>query len=400
MKKALFGLCFLALLTQGLIALSEEAPDVSSQTVFRSTSKSWNLKNLNDSLFNTVWQGERGEGSLEIYSPAACYGLYICWTQEPQAFIIQAKESDRWVTVESHEASNIVHRYYPLKGLTIFRLVPENDNGKNFGISEISLFSKGKPPSWVQRWEPTVEDADLMLLFAHPDDEVLYFGGLLPFYAGQLKLRVLPVVLSYASPLRRSELLNCLWSLGVMNYPVLGPFEDRYSFSLDKAYTLAGRRKVTDYVTGLYRKYKPEVVVTHDIEGEYGHGMHRLCADVAEKAIAYALDPSRSPDSFKAYGLFQVQKLYLHLFKGAGEDTKLVMDWDLPLPAFNGKAGIELAIAGYQDHHLSQHRYEQYKVEPRSSPYSSYRFGLKYSLVGSDTQRNDFMENAQFSAVH
>ena len=400
MKKALFGLCFLALLMQGLIALAAEAPDLSAQTVFRGTSKSWNLKNLNDGLFNTVWQGERGEGSLEIYSPSACYGLYICWTQEPQPFIIQAMENDRWVPVRRYDASNIVHQFYPLEGLTILRLVPENDNGKNFGISEISLFGEGNPPSWVQRWDPTVEDADLMLLFAHPDDEVLYFGGLLPFYAAQLKLRVLPVALSYASPLRRSELLNCLWSLGVMNYPVLGPFEDRYSFKLDKAYTLAGRRKVTDYVTGLYRQFKPEVVVTHDIGGEYGHGMHRLCADVADQAIAYANDPNRSPDSFRTYGTFQVQKLYLHLFKGTGEDAQLVMDWDLPLPAFNGKTGIELAIVGYQDHHLSQHRYEQYKVEPRSSPYSCYQFGLKYSLVGPDIHKNDFMENILSNTVH
>ena len=399
MKKALYGLCFLALLMLGWTSSAEEAQDISAQTVFKGTSKTWNLKNLNDGLYSTVWQGARGESSLEIYSPAACYGLYIRWTQEPRPFIIQTMQNDQWITCQRFEASSIVHQYFPLEGLTIFRLVPEKDDGKSFGISEISLFGEGKTPSWVQSWEPTIQDADLMVLFAHPDDEVLYFGGLLPYYAGQMKLEVLPVVLSYASPLRRSELLNCLWSLGIRNYPVLGPFEDRYSFKLDKAYTLAGRRKVTDYVTGLYRQYKPEVVVTHDLNGEYGHGMHRLCADVSDKAIAYANDPSRSPDSFQTFGLFQVQKLYLHLFKGTNEDVSLVMDWDLPLSAFGGKTGIELAISGYQDHHLSQHRYEQYKVEPRSSPYSCYLFGLRYSVVGPDLNKNDFMENVVLKAL-
>src|SRR5690606_5109040 len=131
--------------------------DVSAQAVFRGTSKSWNLKNLNDGLFNTVWQGERGEGSLEIYSPAACHGLYICWTQEPQPFVIQTKKDDQWVTLERFDASGIVHQYYPLMGLTVMRLVPEIDNGKSFGISEISLFGQGSLPSWVQRWEPTVQ---------------------------------------------------------------------------------------------------------------------------------------------------------------------------------------------------------------------------------------------------
>ena len=393
MKKALSGLFFLAMLMLGLIALAEEAPNISVQAVFKGSSKAWKLKNLNDGLFNTTWQGDRGEGSLEIFSPSPCYGLYISWTQNPQSFTIQTKLGAEWVTYQRCDATAIVHQYYPLNGLTSLRLVPDRDDGKSFGISEVSLLGDGEVPAWVQRWEPTVKDADLMLLFAHPDDEVLYFGGLLPYYGAQRQLKVLPVSLSYATPLRRSELLNCLWSLGVKNYPVLGPFEDRYSFNLDKAYALAGRRKVSDFITGLYRRYKPEVVVTHDINGEYGHGMHRLCADAAEKAIAFANDPMRSPDSFKAFGAFQVQKLYLHLYNERSADVRLVMDWDVPLSAFGGKTGIELALAGYQDHHLSQHRYEQYKVEPRSSPYSCYEFGLKYSAVGPDIHKNDLTEN-------
>ncbi len=393
MKKAFSGLLFLSLLLAGLITMAEEAPNISAQAVFTGSSKAWNLKHLSDGLSDTAWQGERGEGTLEILSPTPCYGLYISWTQQPQSFAIQAQRGTEWVPYQRFEASAFVHQYYPLDGLTALRLVPDRDDGKSFGISEISLLGQGEVPAWVQRWEPTAEDVDLMLLFAHPDDEVLYFGGLLPYYAAQRQLKVLAVSLSYANPLRRSELLNCLWSLGIKNYPVLGPFEDRYSFSLEKAYALAGRRKVSDFITGLYRRYRPEVVVTHDLGGEYGHGMHRMCADAAEKAVAYANDPSRSPDSLGDYGLFQVKKLYLHLYDKPGADLGLVMDWDMPLSAFGGKTGIELALAGYSDHHLSQHRYEQYKVEPRSSPYSCYEFGLKFSAVGPDVLKNDFMEN-------
>ena len=43
--------------------------------------------------------------------------------------------------------------------------------------------------------------------------------------------------------------------------------------------------------------------------------------------------------------------------------------------------------------HLSQHRYEQYKVERREDRHSSYRFGLALTTVGDDVLKNDFMEN-------
>ena len=90
------------------------------------------------------------------------------------------------------DAGEIVHQYYALSGETALRIVPEKDNGKGFAISELFLLGEGETPAWVQQWQPTVEDADLMLLFAHPDDEVLFFGGTLPYYAGERQMQVLP----------------------------------------------------------------------------------------------------------------------------------------------------------------------------------------------------------------
>ena len=53
--------------------------------------------------------------------------------------------------------------------------------------------------------------------------------------------------------------------------------------------------------------------------------------------------------------------------------------------------------------HVSQHesgqknadtgKFEYFKVEPRESKYSCYRFGLAYSAVGEDVNQNDFFEN-------
>ena len=135
------------------------------------------------------------------------------------------------------------------------------------------------------------------------------------------------------------------------------------------------------------------MIVSHDIRGEYGHGIHRLCADLAINSIEYAMSEKRHPASYQQYGPFQVQKLYLHLYQRTDRDVSILMDWDAPLISFGGQTGFQLALNAYQQFHLSQHRYEQYSVEPRSSKYSSYLFGLYYSAVGEDILKNDFMEN-------
>jgi len=374
-------------------AAAIEAPDITAQATFSAPSNQRTLTRLTDGNYTKGWQGTRGNGALTITSPTPMHGLYIRWVQEPRAFSIQVQQDGQWADAARYEAAPCAHQYYPLEGVTGLRLMPDKDDGKTFGIQEITILGAGELPAWVQQWQPTWPDADLMLLFAHPDDEVLFFGGLLPDYAAERGIKVLPVVLTDAGAMRRSELLDSLWHLGVRNYPVFGPFPDLYARDLDHAYQRNGKRKTADYLTELIRRHRPDVIVTHDERGEYGHGVHRLCADLAKKCIAYAADPQRHPDSFDKYGPFEVQKVYLHLYRGKDNTAALEMNWDRPLTAFDGKTGFELAVEAYDRFHKSQHRYEQYHVEPRDSRYSSYKFGLYYSAVGADMRKDDFMEN-------
>lgn len=397
MKKLLS--CFVLLLLMACLhAAAETAEDITSQASFHAKSNQRLLQRLADRNYKRAWEGERGQGALEIKSPSPIYGLYICWAQPPRDFSIEIIQDNKLSHSFHFEAAEFVHQYYPMNetaGVRHLRLVPEYDNGKNFAIQEIFVLGEGELPDWVQRWEPAVPDADLMLLFAHPDDEVLFFGGLLPYYAKERGLAVLPVLLTDAGPMRRSELLDSLWSLGVTHYPVMGPFPDLYANDLEHAYKRNGKRKTNDFLTEIIRKHKPEVIVTHDIRGEYGHGVHRLCADIAINNMEYAMNASRHPASFDLYGPFQVQKLYLHLYEREDRDVSIEMNWDLPLESFGGQTGFQLAVDAYNNFHVSQHRYEQYSVEPRDSRYSSYRFGLYYSAVGEDIQKNDLMENVK-----
>jgi len=110
-----------------------------------------------------------------------------------------------------------------------------------------------------------------------------------------------------------------------------------------------------------------------------------LCAESLTKAIPLAADPSYSPRTAAGYGTWQIQKCYLHLY---GEN-QVVMDWDVPLQAFGGKTGFEMAKIGYSHHSSQQEKWFAVKQE---GDYDCRKFGLYYTAVGPDTGKKDFFE--------
>lgn len=389
MRKHFFFILMLTMILSASGSLADEARDISDDVTFKAKSNTGTLHRLTDRKYSSSWTSGQNGDALEIISSSPFFGLYISWAKEPRAFVIETHVNNAWETVKTYEADVRTHQYYPLQGQRQVRIRPLKGSNKHFSIQEIFVLSDGELPSWVQQWAPTYEDADMMLLFAHPDDEVLFFGGLLPYYAAERGLKVLPVLFTDAGAVRRSELLDCLWSLGLRHYPVLSSFPDMYAWHLKEAYEKYGKNTSLRFVVEQIRKYKPEVIITHDIGGEYGHGAHRLCADLAIRSIDTVNDPNYHKTSYEQYGGFDIQKLYLHLY----DQNTIEMDWDQPLSHFGGKTGFELASEAYASFHLSQHKYDQYQVEPRNSKFSSYRFGLYYSMVGPDMLKNDMMEN-------
>ena len=368
-------------------ASASEARDLSESCNIVVRSKPWTQHRLTDRNWDTYWSGTDSEKTIQISSPEPVHALYICWLTEPRAFKIEEKVNGAWQTTE-FEPSILKHQVYPLNGAKEIRILPSGGKKSWFGISELFVLGEGDLPGYVQSWKMPDDSCDMMLLFAHPDDEALFFGGLLPRYAGEEKLDVVAAVLTPSTPTRKSELLNSLWTMGVRNYPVFGPFHDKHSTRLETAYKEFGKTKVRGWVVELMRKYKPYVMVTHDVNGEYEHGMHKMCADASLYAFVAANSAASYPDSAKAFGTFQVSKLYLHLY----HENQLTMDWDQPLSAFSGRTGFEMAKEAYL-HHRTQQGYKQFKVEPKDSPYSSYLFGLAKSVVGLDKDKDDLMEN-------
>ena len=146
-----------------------------------------------------------------------------------------------------------------------------------------------------------------------------------------------------------------------------------------------GREKAEGHIVALYRKLKPRVVLSHDLQGEYGHPAHVICARGAVAALHVAANEEAYPDSAALYGTWNVPKLYLHLHS----DSAIEMDWQQPLASLGGATPLDVSREAF-DQHRSQRT--KYNVEVKGS-HSAARFGLVRSLVGYDEAKNDFFEN-------
>lgn len=379
MKKALT--CFILLLIIANAVFAQEgmpyydiinapkendAREISDSAVFTPDSNAKNLFRLLDRDYDTRFK-TRG---LSISLKEPVYGMYICFDDDPKQWTL-TEYTANFETETRIVDSRYLHQFIPLNGATQLRIEPVNNKKEWFAIKELFLFTQGDLPRYVQVWEEPKQKNDVLALFAHPDDEMLFLGGVIPTFAGELGQDVVAAVITPSNKLRKSELLNALWTAGLKTYPEFGPFPDKWSNKLNDAYKYFGKSKVRGYVVELFRKYKPDAVFTHDINGEYGHGMHRMCADAALMAFDTALDPEKYSESAELYGAFGVKKLYLHLY----DENPVEFDWDEPLSNFSGLTGFEVAQAGYFCH-KSQHRYKQFSVEPKDSRYSCYLFGL------------------------
>ena len=380
--------CFASAGAQPAAHITQTAPtavEITKTCTYEGSKSYQDTANLHDRKFGSYWSSRADNASIQIDAPQGqlIASLYICFRKFPNAWGIDTATPQGITRVYSGENAYL-HAYVtvpqPCQQITLAA-----DAGA-LTVSELRVFAAGAPPQDVQLWQPLPAKTDLMVLVAHPDDEFVFFGGTIPWYAAAMGKRVAVVYMSATNPGRRHELLNGLWTAGLRYYPVMGTFPDVFVKTLKGAYRYWKPDAVDQFIAALIYNYKPDVLVTHDIHGEYGHGAHRLCADASIRVILTLAQKGGYPDLAQAYGVWNVQKLYLHLYK----TNPIKMNWRVPIASLGGQTALEVARAAFLCHRSQQGI--PYTVTDRGA-LSGASFGLYYTSVGADLVGGDFFEH-------
>ena len=321
--------------------------------------------------------------TVTITSDSAVDSVYIKWDKDPGSWTLSIGGKDY-----DEGGYGILHEFVELpEDATSLTITVKQDDCR---MCDLWVF-KGDTPDFVQKWEPPYEEADILALVAHADDEALFFGPAIINYVDKAAVQVAMFTNFHDSePIRSHEFYNSLWEMGVRHAPIIGPFYDYYSESLDTAIGQYGEDEATDYVTSLIRRFKPQVVTTHDTNGEYGHGCHMLCAKALMNAIEVSGKADSYPESAKDYGTWTPLKTYIHLW---GEN-QITLDTRTPLDSFGGRTAIEVAREAYKKHESQQWCwfFVEDGIDDPTYQFSCAKFGLYSTSVGTDNN-NDFLEN-------
>jgi LmbE family N-acetylglucosaminyl deacetylase len=170
----------------------------------------------------------------------------------------------------------------------------------------------------------------LILTGAHPDDESFGVGGTLAQYAaagyrvyyvcgtrgevGEVSPEFLKGYASIAD-LRTHELECAAKVLGLTEVIFLGYRDSGMAGTPENkhpnALAAAPPEQVAGRIVEVFRRLKPEVVLTSDPTGGYGHPDHIAIHKATVLAFSASGDPQKYPSAGPA---FQPQKLYYHVF--------------------------------------------------------------------------------------
>lgn len=177
-------------------------------------------------------------------------------------------------------------------------------------------------------------DRRLMLVHAHPDDESSGTGAIMARYAaegvhvtlvtctlGEEGEVLVPALEHLAASegdqlggYRYHELSRAMAELGVTDYRQLGGagrWRDSGMMGLptndvDRAFWKADLAEATRALVEIVREVRPQVLVTYDDNGGYGHPDHIQAHRVAMAAVDAAADPAYEPERGDAWSVSKV----------------------------------------------------------------------------------------------
>lgn len=372
--------------------------EVRKQCKFYPTNNRSEFFYARDVSMESVWRSYPGEQSItiEVQSDVdSIAGFYFNWDAPPPTWNLYAYDSAGKETLADSGGGNC--------GWTEFAQVPASmSNYKTFkleatnpeiafAIANLSVYS-GAIPEFVPRWESYNGDRmDLLVIAAHPDDECVFLGAPAATYVNEGKTAVTGYM-TWGTSDRRYEAEEACWMLGEQYAPTMRAAHDMMANSLESMEQYWPLDKAVGYIVELIRKYKPSVIVTHDIGGEYGHGAHMETSLATQLAFAQASDPTKYPESAAKYGVWTAGKLYLHMY----EKDPLSFDLNAPLDKFHGETVLETVSAAFHRHRSQEAK--GWALETTGKCSMEY-FGLFASNVGPDKIHDSMFENITQSVM-
>lgn len=346
-----------------------------------------NMKNLTDYTYSTTVRFKEGDWFSVKWTPSKpVAAIYWEWKSIPKRALVECL-NDAGEVVSSREYANKIRflTVFPEEGVHEVRMTVLKGSGQ---MSELFTYNSKQVPSKAVVWEEPLDKADIMLVETHGNDDCLIFGAVLPNYTDR-GYTIQVVDLACDTIGRQRESSGGSYVCGLRNFKTF--FEFNSLLSSYKQYRddwMSQSPDPYERLTAEIRRVRPAVVITHDKEtGESGDASHKLTAEITEKCVEAAADPTQYPDSAKKYGTWQVKKLYMHLAK----ENPITIDIDTPLESFGGKTAHEVSVEGIALWHGGEFPELTRAVQNRK--YAPSDYGLVFSAVGEDVQKNDFLEN-------
>lgn len=367
---------------------------VSADDLFEITATDGTVANLTNTSIRKYWNPTREDLSvhIEISEGRTTDGIFICWYTDDSVFTLTARD-DNGKKVTSYQNGDKYDGYACFYELdtstrTIDIEMPVRVNTETgaavveYGIAYLKVSDYENPDPDMMKWQSPDEKCDLLVVATHQDDEFIFLGGVIPAYLDQ----GYSVALAYTSTcarIRVEEGLQGIWESGIRSYPTFIGFPDkgRKETIEEAAEVWGGMEQVVLAFVREIRIRHPEVIVTHDEEGENYHNSHKVTARALEEAVVKAADPAYDPESAELYGAWQVSKLYSHLYK----NNQISLNYDLPLSSYGGMTAYEVATAAYAHHESQQEFYQlSWSAILPGGKYDNSLFGCVFSTVGYD----------------
>ena len=353
----------------------------------KSTAYTWRLTDEELNTTQILKPGERVSISWRDGIPVKA--VRMAFKDYPGAYRIQQFDAAGTLLKEESAPLLVNNAVFVEEGTRTVTLVPEEE----INLCSLYAFGEGVVPDY-HPWAPTPEKLDYLVVAMHPDDDVLFMGAIPPLYTVEQGREGSIFYTATRERVRKNEAENGAWIMGLRKAPILGTFPDIPPSYYEKYKNTFPQEEVVNCLVALFRRYKPEVVFSHDLEGEYGHWQHKILAHAVQEAVPLAADPAYDPSSAEQYGAWQIKKLYLHLYP----ENRIVLPATKPIAAYGGLTPVQIAAAAFQCH---KSQLPSRHAVTNEGVYSMSDFGLAYTLVGTDTPGvNDPFEHIDPRSLH